>query len=492
MMFLLLNLLQPQQGRISRVVIIGAVVVFIAGVSLLVYFYRKYRHIEKESEEDWDLSRRSLFVNVAPPSSKTEEPASAAAEQVSAPVPQHASVEAVGTRELTSVAESPSPAPASPAPTEPVVEQPAVLSPILEDRSTQVLASPSPQEREAKPEEPEVTPFDDEVWAGLETSERPRIISEQVQVPVEPTKVAPVIERTHRETFEPPRIEPVLHREPYEPPGIEPLAPREQAVVSRELDSTARVSRDASRATLIFGSARRSQTRESATQPAQTPPVPIREPAIATGRAGSARRAPTGSVLGLPAEVSPGPLILGEPVRPASEGIGALSHYGEDPDQKSGRAGTIMLVVVLFILGGALALYLFVPPVHSRVRAFVEHVRGVDTQRAIQDSMTPKAIVIPSYRPEVNKNLVKARGAVDNISDQPLENLTIEVSLQRGGDAPPETRTVQVTPNPLPPNQRGTFEFEYDGKRDTGFAGYKITKLFSNDKEIKFRAPGQK
>jgi hypothetical protein len=144
------------------------------------------------------------------------------------------------------------------------------------------------------------------------------------------------------------------------------------------------------------------------------------------------------------------------------------------------------------VLGGALALYLFVPPVHSRVSAFVDHVRGIDTQRAIQDSMTPKAIVYPSYRPEVNKNVVKARGAVDNISDQPLENLTIEVSLQRGGDLPPETRIVSVTPNPLPPNQRGTFEFEYDGKRDTGFAGYKITKLFSNDKEIKFRAPNQK
>ena len=95
--------------------------------------------------------------------------------------------------------------------------------------------------------------------------------------------------------------------------------------------------------------------------------------------------------------------------------------------------------------------------------------------------MTPKAVVYPSYRPEVNKNVVRARGAVDNISDQPLENLTIEVSLQRGGDLPPETRIVSVTPNPLPPNQRGTFEFEYDGKRDTGFAGYKITKLFSFD-----------
>src|SRR5437762_13379893 len=65
MLLLLLSLLQ--QGRLSKVVIVGAALLFIAGVSLLVYFYRRYRRIEKEPEEDWDLSRRSLFVNVAPP-----------------------------------------------------------------------------------------------------------------------------------------------------------------------------------------------------------------------------------------------------------------------------------------------------------------------------------------------------------------------------------------------------------------------------------------
>lgn len=490
MMFLLLNLLQPQQGRISRVVIIGAVVVFIAGVSLLVYFYRKYRHIEREPEEDWDVSRRSLFVNVAPPTHKTEEPARAARGETEAAVPEEVSAEAGGTRQLVSETKLPSPAAASPP--EPVVEPTPVQS-RLEDRSTQVLASVSSKERVVEPEEPEATPFDDEVWAGLETREQRSTISEHAHLPVEQTQVTPVLERTHREPFEPPRIERILHREPYEPPRIEPLTPREQAAVTRGLDSTARVSRDASRATMMFGSARGRETRDLATKPAKTPATTIHEPAIATSPAGSARKASLGSVLGLPAEVSPGPLILGKPARPESEeGIGALSNYGKELDQKSGRAGTIVLLVVVVILSGAAALYLFVPPVHSRVRAFVEHVRGVDTQRAIQDSMTPKAVVYPSYRPEVNKNMVKARGAVDNISDQPLENLTIEVSLQRGGDAPPETRTVSVTPDPLPPNQRGTFEFEYDGKRDTGFAGYKITKLFSNDREIKFRAPNQK
>jgi hypothetical protein len=106
--------------------------------------------------------------------------------------------------------------------------------------------------------------------------------------------------------------------------------------------------------------------------------------------------------------------------------------------------------------------------------------------------MKQRAQIIPSFRPEVNKNMVTARGAIDNISDEPLEGLSLEVSLQRGGDTAPEIRSVAVIPDPLPPGQRGTFEFEYDGKRDTGFTGYKITRLFSNGTEVRFRMPGQK
>ena len=114
------------------------------------------------------------------------------------------------------------------------------------------------------------------------------------------------------------------------------------------------------------------------------------------------------------------------------------------------------------------------------------------TQTLESDAKKPKAQIIPSSRPEVNKNLVTARGAVDNISDAPLEKLEVEVSLQRGGDAPPEIRRIPVAPDPLPQGERGAFEFEYDGKRDTGFAGYTITRLFSNGTEVRFRTPAQK
>jgi hypothetical protein len=184
-------------------------------------------------------------------------------------------------------------------------------------------------------------------------------------------------------------------------------------------------------------------------------------------------------------------LILGEPVRPADEtGIGVLTHYGQDLGPKGGRAGRIALLIVVALLCGAAGLYFFVPSVHSQVSDFIARLRGTQTQD--RDAMKPKAQIIPSPRPEVNKNMVTARGAVDNISEEPLEKLEVEVSLKRGDDAPPEIRRIPVTPDLLPPGERGTYEFEYDGKRDTGFAGYTITRLFSNGTtEIRFRKPGQ-
>jgi len=173
-------------------------------------------------------------------------------------------------------------------------------------------------------------------------------------------------------------------------------------------------------------------------------------------------------------------------------GIDALTNYGRDVGPKGGRGGTVALLAVVLLLGGGVLLYLFVPSVHSGVSGFVSKLRGTDKEAAIEASNKQRAQVIPSFRPEVNKNMVTARGAVDNISDEPLENLEIEVSLQRGENTTPEIRKVPVSPSPLPPGQRGTFEFEYDGKRDTGFTGYKITRLFSGGTEVKFRAPGQK
>lgn len=493
MLLLLLNLLQ--QGRLSKVVIIGAVLLFIAGVSLLVYFYRRYQRIEKEPEEEWDHSR-SLFVN-APPSPKIEDAGKATVAAAEVESTQTA------TREFASPSHSqppaastiePSPVEATAQPSEHVeAAKPEPASPVAlssEEQMTQVLASPAPIElEEKKGPEHEHAAFDDDVWADLQVEEHSPAQGGETsptQAMTEQLSSARVDERSHREPFESPRIERMIHREPYESPSIEPLTPRDQDAATRDL-RTAPPPKGPARDTIIFGT----KPSERDTLPLAAEPVVagsgrIADPSIVSTRA---YRTSAGSVLGLPAEASQGPLILGAPVRPANEtGIGSLTDYGKDLSPKSGRGGTITLLVVLALLAGAALVYVFVPSVHSRVNAAVARVRGVDSPV----STKPKAQIFPSYRPEVNKNMVTARGAIDNISDEPLETLEVEISLQRGADAPPDIRRIPVTPNPLAPGARGAFEFEYDGKRDTGFVGYKITRLFSNGTEIKFRTPNPK
>jgi len=523
MMLLLLILLQER--RLSPFVIVGAVLVFIAGVSLLVYFYRRYKRMEKETEDDWDAGRHSLFVKVPQIDSGTE----STAKSISAKIeeerePSELPVATSGTRELAADMALSSFSPVTAAEAEPQLATPPAEQPI------QPPAAQKPESRPAQtpvPKQPELRPT--EILGSVsivepitESSSKPEPAEDrpqyyesepEIQTPVvtPPPSIARVESRAHLEPFEPPRIEKISEREPYEPPTIEPLKPRGPAA-TRELRSTQipsidqpipdrkkesvtqgtirlssppSVTRSAGDSAPVWG-----ETTRLAGQPlAQTSGV-VAEPSIP---AGGLRAHRTGSVLGLPAEASHQPLILGKPERAREEvGIGALTNYGQDVGPKAGRAGSIALLSVLLVLGVALGLYFFVPSVHSRVGAFVAHLRGTDTQAAIEAAMKPKAQVIPSTRPDVNKNLVTARGAVDNISDEPLENLSVEVSLQKAGGAPPEVRTVSVTPNPLPPGVRGTFEFEYDGKRDTGFLGYTITKLYSNGTEVRFRAPGQK
>lgn len=512
MTFLLLNLLQPQTP-LSWVVIVAAVLAFAAGVSLFVYFYRRYKRIEKETEEDWDLSRHSLFVNVPPPGPKIEEPDTPASVEAEAPVAVEAPVQTGGTREFASDLNLPSFASATTVEPEPQVETAPLVEPIQpetaappEPRPTEILASPS-LEQPGIDAQHEATPFDEEIWAGLEIAEQ----DVASQPTAEPLSVARVEQPAQREPFEPPRIERISHREPYEPPSIEPLTPRE-AAATRELRSAQSPGIEQpgrehpeermARGTVRFGSVSEDiprplepqrperETRELWGASVATAPATMPEKSISASAAPRSRS--FGSVLGLPAEASHQPLILGEPVRPDDEtGIGALTHYGEDLGPKGGRAGTIVLLIVVALLCGAAGLYFFVPSVHSQVSAFVARLRGTETQD--RDAIKTKAQIIPSSRPEVNKNMVTARGAVDNISDEPLEKLEVEVSLKRGDDAPPEIRRIPVTPDLLPPRERGTFEFDYDGKRDTGFAGYTITRLFSNGTiEIRFRTPAQK
>jgi len=508
MLFLVLYL--QTQTRVSWVVIAAAVVALAAGISLFVYFYKRYKRIEKETEDDWDASRHSLFVNTQPPKPKTEAIDTTAAIEAAPPVSGEATTVTGVTREFAADLNLPSFAAASTSEPEPQTkpeETPSVpgQAPIsAEPRPTEKLASPEPAVSQAADA---TAPFDDDPWATTLKVEPETPSTPAATVPLTAARVE---EPPRRETFEPPRIERIARGEPYEPPTIEPLTPR-QAATTRELRSVQPLGKDqpaaelpnerVARGTAILGSLSESaprplephraglEARESKDELAPTAPVTFPEKHISAGSAPGGRS--YGSVLGLPTETSRQPLILGERVKPTDEvGIGALTHYGQDLGPKGGRAGKIVLFLVLALMAGAAAAYVFVPSVHSRVGGFIARLRGGEAQE--RESMKTKAQIIPSPRPAVNKNMVTARGAIDNISDEALTGLEVEVSLRRGDDSQPEVRRVPVVPDPLQPGERGTFEFEYDGKRDTGFAGYTITRLFSNGAEVRFRTPPQK
>jgi len=482
MMLLFFNLLQSPRPRLSVFVIVAAVLVFIVGLSLVVYFYRRYKRVEKEGEDDWDALKGSLFVKAAASEKLSQLEDATAPIESNAPVTQEASSFNGATREFASPTIQPPKEPEAIRTPEPIVEAIPPAPPVV-SRPTEVLASPTVSDATtptAAP--PESEELDDDVWADLEIEEQPPMAHQP-----EPARIARVEGPSHREPFASPTTELASPREQAGTRELHSIKPPEPESKEREERGTVMLGSTSTKPPAPAESARR-ETREFVAERAPSASGVV-EPSIAGGSSRASRLAPPGSILGLPAEYSHEPLILGAPARSESEtGIGGLSHYGEDLGPKGGRAGSIALAIVVILLAGGAASYFLVPAVHTPVSNWIARVRGTDAQGTFQSSK-PKAQIIPSFRLEVNKNMVTARGAVDNISNDPLENLEIEVSLQPGGDAPPETRRIPVTPNPLPSSARGSFQFEYDGKRDTGYAGYKITKLFSNGTEIKFRAP---
>jgi hypothetical protein len=532
----LLVLIQAQEPpRLSKAVIVGAILVFIVGVSLLVYFFRRYQKTEKEAQDEWDRPEQSLFGAGLPVADR---------EKGHSPSEAEAGVAATESGELRmSGADEGRVAPASDIgslhvelsePESEIIAEPATqalmsgsipaqqqsIQPLPARRTTGELASPASERPKQEPdiagaEAAEATPFDDDVWTGLEMpegapsgtqllgAESPAASIEQAAETsspggmVEPSGpgaqtellgVARVDERPPREPFEAPRITPLVHREPWVPPQIELLKPRVQPPIAQPELPEAH--------TQMLGSSPALSTEQAAPAEAMADAETLREEidtpvvaraAVSTVASGRAR---AGSVLGLPAESSHAPLVLGAPVKARDEiGIGALSNYGKDVDNGGGHGGTIALATVILLLGGGIATYLFVPTVNSRVNAMVGRARGIDPNppQAIEQ---PKARVFPA-RNEANKNMVKARGAVDNISEETLVGLSVEVSLERGNGAPPELLKVAVTPAQLEPKQRGVFEFEYNGNRATGFTGYRIVRLLSGEGEIKFTTPGR-
>ena len=85
----LVPLLWLQSAPLSKTVIVVASLMFVLAIALLVYFVRKLRASSK-TEEDWSLTRSSLFVEPPPERSVTE---ATQAEEEAAPEPGVASSE---------------------------------------------------------------------------------------------------------------------------------------------------------------------------------------------------------------------------------------------------------------------------------------------------------------------------------------------------------------------------------------------------------------
>ena len=547
----LLILIQAQESvRLSKTAIGAAVLVFIMGVSLLVYFFRRYKRTEKELQDEWDRPEQSLFAPSVPLVDPEEAQSLGEAERaVSSGATENAALETESLGEA-----EPAPKPAGREPLLPVVAErltqelqsdgpplvlasnpgtetiqhqtevlssekteaggtpidvaPAVIASApdaeITHHPTELLSSEKRPENLASDASTESNLLDDDIWAGLELPE-PEVhggtrhfgvqqppsdgtvekheetsVSYDASKPVKPRPqtdllgAARVDSHPGREGFEPPGFTQIVRREPLKPEHIEPVQQSVQPPITEPATPESR--------TRILGSSPAVGEQPVGIEGAVVTPAAANSPASIRVRAGS--------VLGLPAERTQAPLVLGAPVKPRDEiGIGALSNYGRDLEGGGGHGGTITLVVVILLLGGGIATYLFVPSVNSWVNATVQRARGVNPNppAAIEQ---PKARVFAA-RNEANKNMVKARGAVDNISEETLSDLKVEVSLERGNGAEGELRRFPIKPSQLAPKERGTFEFEYDGNRATGFGGYRIVRLLSGESEIKFATPGR-
>jgi hypothetical protein len=562
----LVPLIWMQSQPLSKTVIVVASLLFVLAIVLLVFFLRKLKASSK-TDEDWSLTRSSLFVeppaeaSVADATYEDETPASSETDE-SRPgatrllVSDALDAEPRAGDTLRGFTPEPPPAPeiaTPPAASETPPAPPVTSPPARDERGTQLFSSSSPP-REPRateilsslPPEPiiapaeivadtpvtdEAMPFDEDVWAGLEEAQPPatNAMTHELRSPAAPpleppSETAPlpaarVEQRPPRAPFESPVVEPLRPpREPFEPPVINPITPREQtALLGTRPERPAKPDRylpdeppgafaekpPATESNLYHQSARSEPTaplysdsaarRDRAveiitSQPASSEPDADQWNAASLAQVNPARSAskPAGAVLGLPMEMSHAPLVLGTPVKSREEmGIGSLTGYGR-VDREGGRGGLVTLLIALLIFGGGALVYFFVPSVHERVNAWVARARGLDQNE--QTSTQPKAMIFPSRVPESDKNTVHAKGAVQNISNETLENLSLDVQLNKSANEI-ETLNVPVTPAQLAPNEQGAYAFDYDGK---GVSSYTIKRLLSNGKEMRFTAPGQK
>jgi hypothetical protein len=513
-------LLQAAEPRISKVVWGAAILVLLVAATLLIVFFRRLKRSEKEQEEDWSLSRRSLFVEGGGSSNESVTPQTASAEEsedivrfdettlydeVSAPDSQPRSTRItelveppVSLEKRTGDDEAPT---QPPAPERAIKEDSKAnefnrpvhnsVPTVAPDSSNLPEPIPPPIQREEHPTEvltssrptellDEDDVFAEDVWADLSAPKPIEPTEPEGPKPPDSGTTYRVRAGEGRQTFEPPAIHPLVGREPFDPPRVEPIVPRQREQI------------EALRETRLEDQAHIAEPLEPLVSPVETKAENIEGVTVASA-GGGRRHKPAGTVLGLPLESASGPLVLGVPSRPKEEvGIGSLSNYGKDISPEGGRGGAIFLLLTVLFAAGAILTYLYVPSVNARVQGIIANLRGGQPEGQPRPAEVPAQAQIYPRTSEANKNIVKARGAVYNISTELLDNLSIEITLEKGEGLPVETKRYPVTPALLHPRQQGLYEFDYDGSQANGYpGGYRVSRLLSGENEVKFVMPGQ-
>jgi hypothetical protein len=526
-MYSTLLLILLQQG-LSIGVILAAVFVLLLAIGLVVYFSKRVKKTEKEADENWSHSMHSIFVDAQPRAQAR--PTVAEAESVE---PDWPARETHGLS-AEAFAEEADPAREFAQEFEPRAEPEILDTPEQERKQVREtlpldqITGPEIAESEPQIEAREPIPYsetrplikepviieavvlDDKVWADLEADRQEKaketraLVSEPVAE--SPAEIAPPIAQklaelseaarpardedagearvahvSGRERFVAPRIDPLGQRERFEPPRIEPLTPREQSDFVERRSQTIPLHSQS----FTAPPASKDQPAAHAAQSIDIAAQPAREAKIGHKRV-------AGSILGIASDAPAGPLVLGEPVRPAEEaGISGLSRYGKAPDEKAGRAGTIALLLIVLLVAGAIGAYYAIPAFKGWVDRQMAYYSGAQAEAERRAALEPKAKVLPSRIETIkgtNRNI--ASGSVENISGNPLEAVAIELSLEREAGAPAELINVPVTPATLAAGEVGTYSLEFE--RDPKYpAAVRVIRVLSNGDEVIFRYPGQ-
>lgn len=155
--------------------------------------------------------------------------------------------------------------------------------------------------------------------------------------------------------------------------------------------------------------------------------------------------------------------------------LGSLNKTGQDferPDveQKRRPLPAIAAIVCLAIVGLlALSYFLF-------FRQPVQNPAGQEQQAKAASAATSTEAQIFEDEPTLKDTQAVVGGTVRNISQQPLDNLSLELELKRRADGSTEVRSVDVKPNNLAPGEEGKYSLALPRQE---FSGTQIKHLKS-------------